>query len=132
MSGTGHLYCEAESSQRGVADVSRLANVHQILSRCIETGYLKSRQFLVAIHGVGFHLESLNGVDGVNLPRLDGKTAGDLMARLAAHLSRTGRAVVFSLEAIQPHRPPASGFLLAWPWWPHGTKPPTAGYMAAA
>lgn len=37
------LYREGKSGQRDVADVSRLANVLQILSRCIETGDLEAR-----------------------------------------------------------------------------------------
>jgi len=37
------LYREGKSGQRDVADVSRLANVLQILSRCIETSDLEAR-----------------------------------------------------------------------------------------
>jgi hypothetical protein len=37
------LYREGKSGQRDVADVSRLANVLNILSRCIEAGDLERR-----------------------------------------------------------------------------------------
>lgn len=37
------LYREGRNGQRDVGDVSRLANVLQILSRCIETGDLERR-----------------------------------------------------------------------------------------
>ena len=37
------LYREGRAGQRDVGDVSRLANVLQILSRCIETGDLERR-----------------------------------------------------------------------------------------
>ncbi|QCB46624.1 hypothetical protein [Hydrogenophaga sp. PAMC20947] len=39
----GRLYREGKSGQRDVGDVSRLANVLQILSRCIETCDLEVR-----------------------------------------------------------------------------------------
>lgn len=37
------LYRDGKSGSRDVGDVSRLANVLQILSRCIETGDLERR-----------------------------------------------------------------------------------------
>lgn len=37
------IYREGRTGQRHVADVSRLANVLQILNRCIETSDLESR-----------------------------------------------------------------------------------------
>lgn len=37
------IYREGKAGQRNVPDVSRLANVLQILSRCIETSDLESR-----------------------------------------------------------------------------------------
>ena len=39
----GRIYREGKAGQREVGDVSRLANVLQILSRCIEAGDLEKR-----------------------------------------------------------------------------------------
>jgi hypothetical protein len=39
----GRIYREGRSGQRDVADVSRLANVLQILNRCIESSDLEMR-----------------------------------------------------------------------------------------
>lgn len=39
----GRIYREGKSGQRDIADVSRLANVLQILNRCIEAGDLERR-----------------------------------------------------------------------------------------
>ena len=39
----GRIYREGRSGVREVADVSRLANVLQILNRCIETSDLEAR-----------------------------------------------------------------------------------------
>lgn len=39
----GRIYREGKSGHRDIADVSRLANVLQILSRCIESGDIERR-----------------------------------------------------------------------------------------
>lgn len=54
------------------------------------------RQALVIIHGDGFDEDSLTGVDGIDLPRLDGEGAECYIARLEAHVSTLyGRALPF-------------------------------------
>jgi hypothetical protein len=48
-----------------------------------------SRPSLVVVHGVGFDPDSLTGVDGVDLPRLDDESADEFIVRLEAHVRAT-------------------------------------------
>lgn len=67
---------------------------------------------LVILHGEGFDPDSLTGVDGVDLPRLDDEEIGDYLARLAAHVraerGRAGPMVTFAVYGPDdaPDAPP--------------------------
>lgn len=67
----------------------------------------EQRPALVIIHGEGFDPDSMTGVDGIDLPRLDGERAGDYVARLGAHLrADRGRALPVCFAQYGPEDVP--------------------------
>ena len=71
--------------------------MHKRLSR-LEGGSAprEQREALVVIHGAANDPEALIGVYGLNVPRLEGESAADFLARLDFHVRTTrGNALPF-------------------------------------
>lgn len=61
------------------------------------------RQALVVLHGTDHDPDSLIGVYGINVPRMEGESAADFMARLETHVRATrGNALPFIGFAAYP------------------------------